>query len=102
MNDMNHWAKKMQAIGRYKKNALKQWAKTTSQRQRIKMTEELLVMNDSSPDKHLTSPLFISLSMLLEAPARSDKSGHSPDHAIRAGILNHLQRILSNVKFYVE
>jgi len=66
MKDVNNWAKKMQKIGRYKEDELKQWHKTTSLRQRIRMTEELLLLNDTTLQRIRLSPLFISLSKALE------------------------------------
>jgi hypothetical protein len=66
MKDINIWAKKMQKIGRYKEDELKQWHKTTTLRQRIRMTEELLLLNDTAHQTIRLSPLFISLSKALE------------------------------------
>ena len=66
MKDINIWAKKMQKIGRYKEDELKQWHKTTTLRQRIRMTEELLLLNDTITQRITRPPLFISLSKLLE------------------------------------
>ncbi|MFH1230771.1 MAG: hypothetical protein V1709_04665 [Planctomycetota bacterium] len=66
MKDINSWAKKMREIGQYKENELKQWHKTTSLRQRIRMTEELLLLNDITHKRIRYSPLFISLSKMLE------------------------------------
>jgi len=66
MKDANNWAKKMQRIGRYKEDELKQWHKNTTLHQRIKMTEELLLLNDTTLQRIRLSPIFISLSKALE------------------------------------
>ena len=66
MKDANNWAKKMQRIGRYKEDELKQWHKTTSLRQRIKMTEELLLMPDTAKNRRFDSPIHCALSKSLE------------------------------------
>ncbi|MEW6026364.1 MAG: hypothetical protein AB1599_03595 [Planctomycetota bacterium] len=66
MKDVNNWARRMQGIGQYKDNELKRWHRTATLRQRIRMTEELLLLNDISRKPIRLSPLFVSLSKALE------------------------------------
>jgi hypothetical protein len=66
MNDTINWADKMNRIGAYKKKQLKIWHKKITLVQRIKMTEELLLMNDITGNHSIDSPIHCALSRLLE------------------------------------
>ena len=63
---MLHWAKKMANIGTYKHKQTQASLKRTSLRQRLIMTEELLLMEEHLPVKINFPPLFRSLSKILE------------------------------------
>ena len=66
MNDLVKWSQRMMRIGNYKSRNTTQWLKKTSLRQRVALTEELLLLTDRRMFKQSLAPLFPSLSYLVE------------------------------------
>lgn len=72
MHDTLRWAKKMDKIGAYKRKQTSVWLKRTPLLKRIRMTEELLIMESPSVRVNST-PLFHSLSKMLAPLEMSNK-----------------------------
>jgi len=66
MNETIKWANKMGRIGAYKEKQLKLWHKKSTLAQRIRMTEELLLMKDITGNHSTDSPIHCALSKSLE------------------------------------